>query len=392
MNRIETEILIVGAGIAGLAATAAFAAAGFEVICLDPELPATRPDQRSTAFLMPAVALLQRAGVWQRLQKHAAPIRMMRLVDADPLTHAIGEKADFDCREINQDQFGFNLPNAFLRQEFTRHLEQIPSVRIEAPAALDHLTARSDCVLTRLTDGRVISTRLLVAADGRHSSVRTILGIKSRTWRYGQRAIVFTVRHAVPHDNISTEIHQSGGPFTLVPSGDTHRSAVVWMEDSAKVSGLMALSDQDFAAAAGLRSCNVLGPLTLTSPRAAWPIIAQLANRFDGPRSVLIAEAAHVVPPIGAQGLNMSLSDIALLLDLAIEARKKALDIGSANLLSRYNARRHPVIAARITAIDALNRAAQVSSPTLRNLRRSGLHALFTIEPLRKTAMRLGLG
>ena len=392
MDRLETEILIVGGGIAGLVATAAFAHAGFQTICLDPESPSDKTDLRSTAFLMPSVDLLAYSNLWSRLAPHASPLKTMRLLDADPNSQTIREKADFLAADIGQDQFAFNIPNAILRREIGRHLANLANVRLEAPASFDHLTARTDQALVRLTDGRVIATNLVIAADGRHSAVRSQLGIPVRKWRYNQRAIVFTVSHPHQHDNISTEVHHSGGPFTLVPLANPHQSAVVWMEHSRQAGALMSLDDADFAKAATTRCCNVLGPLEIIGKRAIWPIIAQLAQRMNGPRSDLIAEAAHVVPPIGAQGLNMSLSDIALLLELVTNARAMDQDIGSPDLLARYNRQRLPVIAARITGIDALNRAAMTASPLLRDLRRAGLSAVFNIKPLRKTAIRLGLG
>ena len=149
-----------------------------------------------------------------------------------------------------------------------------------------------------------------------------------RTFRYGQKALTFAVTHPLPHQNISTEIHRSGGPFTLVPLPDRDglpSSAVVWMERGPEVARLMALDAPEFEAAANARSCQILGPLTLAGRRLVWPMIAQIADRMAGERLALMAEAAHVVPPIGAQGLNMSLADLAALLDLA-----QTHDLGSA--------------------------------------------------------------
>ena len=123
-----------------------------------------------------------------------------------------------------------------------------------------------------------------------------------------------------------------------------------------------------------------------------WPIIAQVAERLDGPRTALVAEAAHVIPPIGAQGLNMSLRDIATLLDLAVEARTADADIGAPELLASYHRARHGDILARIAGVDLLNRASMAGLPALRDARRAGLRLLFGLPPLRRAAMGLGLG
>ncbi|MEM9852728.1 MAG: FAD-dependent monooxygenase, partial [Pseudomonadota bacterium] len=199
----------------------------------------------------------------------------------------------------------------------------------------------------------------------------------------------FTVSHPRPHDNVSTELHRSGGPFTLVPLPNPTESAVVWMESSDKAAALMAQDDPEFAAAATERSCAVQGDLTVTSPRAVWPIISQRARSLTGERTVLIAEAAHVMPPIGAQGLNMSLADIRCLRDLA-HANPNSL--GDAAMLATYARRRHPDINLRMAGVDALNRAAIAGSDAWTALRMRGMQTLHGVTPLRRTAMRLGLG
>lgn len=396
MDVIETEILVVGGGIAGLIATAVLARAGFDCILLDAEPPDQpgKTDLRSTALLDNSVMLLQRTGLWTALDRHAAPLRTMRLLDIDSSSQSIHELRDFAASEIDKDQFGFNLPNVVLRDVLAGHLSQLGNVRVLAPALFRHLTSRSDAALVLLADGRHLRAQLVVAADGRHSAVRQDQSIGVRTWRYGQRAIVFTVSHPLLHQDVSTELHESGGPFTLVPLPDhdgTPRSAVVWMDHAANATALMRLSDDEFSQAASRRSCGVLGPLRLTGPRAVWPIISQLADRFCGERTALIAEAAHVVPPIGAQGLNTSLTDLSVLETLLVQARRNSADIGSDRVLTHYNRQRHPTVAARVVAIDALNRASMANSPLLRQLRRNSLGFLGGTAPLRLAAMRAGL-
>jgi 2-octaprenyl-6-methoxyphenol hydroxylase len=235
----------------------------------------------------------------------------------------------------------------------------------------------------------------VIAADGRDSFLREAAGIGARRWGYGQKALVFTVAHDMAHEGVSTEIHRTGGPFTLVPLPDRDgapHAAVVWMETGPRAAALAALAPEAFEAELNARACGVLGTLRLASPRRLWPIVSQSAERLDGPRLALVAEAAHVIPPIGAQGLNMSLADIATLRDLVLEARAAARDIGDPDLLARYARARHPDIAMRIAGVDMLNRAAMAETQSLRDLRRAGLRLLHGLAPLRRGAMRLGLG
>lgn len=313
----------------------------------------------------------------------------MRLIDAGGAENRAREVGDFHAREIGEPPFGWNVTNAAIRRALTERLAEADGVELSNGASLERLTVRRDHVVAHLGTGRTVRARLVVGADGRDSAVREMAGIGVRRWRYGQKALVFAVCHEQPHNNVSIEIHRSGGPFTLVPTPDLEgrpRSSVVWMERAAEADRLAALDDDAFLEAAQARSLDVLGRLSQPSPRAAWPIISLLANRLTAPRIALVAEAAHVMPPIGAQGLNTSLGDISALLAATAEG-----DPGRADALRRYQ-RRWPELAARVAGIDVLNRASMTEAQPLRDLRRIGLGALIHLTPIKRRAMRMGLG
>jgi 2-octaprenyl-6-methoxyphenol hydroxylase len=397
MDRETTDILISGGGVAGLAAAAAFGAAGFKVICVDPAAPVTdgadeKADLRTTAFLQPARALLEEAGLWPRLAPHAAALEIMRIVDAGGETCEPRLTRDFAASEISDFPFGWNLPNWLLRREMVARLAELPDVSFRAGIATTGVLTREAEALVTLSDGARLAARLLIAADGRDSPVRQALGIGVKTIRYGQKALAFSVTHDRPHDNVSTEVHRSGGPFTLVPLPDHAGrpcSAVVWMERGPETMRLAALPVPEFEAAMTERSGGLYGPLTLVTRRSVWPIISQIADRMDGERVALLAEAAHVVPPIGAQGLNMSLADLRCLIDLA---RAHPGDLGGRAMLAAYHRRRWPEVKARVMGIDLLNRTSMLGQRPLRDLRATALNALYALAPVRHTLMRAGLG
>lgn len=390
------DIIVAGGGIAGMTAAAAFGAEGFRVLIVDPAPPVTDgtaadADRRSTAFLQPARDTLAAAGIWQRLAADAAPLQVMRLADAAE-DGTLREVVDFDAAEISEEPFGWNLPNWLLRREMAARLKELAAVDFRPGIGVARILTRTAEAVVTLSDGAQARAPLVLAADGRNSPIRQALGIDVHRWTYGQRAIVFSVSHPLPHNDVSTEVHRSGGPFTLVPlpdGPDGPHSAVVWMDTTAEAARRMALDDATFAAEATERCAAIQGPLTLTSPRAAWPIISQKAKSLTGERVALIAEAAHVVPPIGAQGLNMSLADIEVLLDLA---RRSPHALGEPEMLSAYTRRRAPDIAARVAGVDALNRASIAGDATLRALRLKGIGWLHGILPLRRIAMKAGLG
>jgi 2-octaprenyl-6-methoxyphenol hydroxylase len=396
MKIIDTDILVAGGGIAGLTATARLAAAGLDVICVDPA-PAEAPgtDHRTTAFLAPAVATLERAGAWAAIAPGAAALWTMRLIDAGGRAREVREIADFEARELMDRPFGWNVPNIAIREALLSRLAELPGARLITGQTVAGMVPRSAEALARLSGGGQIRARLVLAADGRDSALRTGAGIAVRRWHYGQKALVFAVTHPRPHDGVSTEIHRTGGPLTLVPMPDRDGrpcSSVVWMAPGPRAVELYVLGDDALGAELTAETIGLFGPLEVTGPRALWPIIGQIAARLDGQRLALIAEAAHVIPPIGAQGLNMSLADIETLARLTADARAASQDIGAPGLLAAYQWRRYPEMAARVAGIDLLNRAAQASWQPLRDLRRAGLRAIHDIQPLRRLAMRLGLG
>ncbi|MEM7423131.1 MAG: FAD-dependent monooxygenase [Pseudomonadota bacterium] len=407
MNNDDVDILIAGAGIAGLAAAARLGADGHRIAVVDPmplappapvpsaaivgSVPAT--DLRTTAYLHPAVSTLKRANAWAGMEPSGAELRVMRIVDAGGVQRQVRDIADFDGAETRHGSFGWNVPNAAARIALLGTLRSLSCVELIGGAEVAGIVPRLDRSVVRLSDGRHLTARLVVAADGRDSAVRDLAGIGRRRWSYGQQALVFVVGHEHPHDGVSTEFHRTGGPLTFVPLPDgpsgQARSSIVWMVPGTRASALAALDDNGLAAALTAESMGLFGPVSIEGRRAVWPIISQIADRFSGERLALIAEAAHVMPPIGAQGLNTSLHDVETLATLLAE---HAADLGDPQLLRRYERRVMPRTLSRVAGVDVLNRAAMLQSQPLRDLRRLGLNMIHRIGPLRQFAIRTGMG
>lgn len=397
MTDNDFDIVVAGGGVAGLATAAAFGTAGFSVLCVDPNPPVTEreaagSDLRTTALLQPARRLLMRAGLWDALAPHVAPLQIMRIIDAGGPDATPRIVRDFNATDVSDMPFGWNAPNWLLRREMVARLDALDTVTFRPGISATDLFTRSSGARIRLSDGTKVKSRLVIAADGRHSKMRAAAGISVQTTRYGQKALAFAVTHDNPHENVSTEIHQTGGPFTLVPLPDHEGhpcSAIVWMDDATLSQERMDLSEAAFTEAVNKRSCGVLGPLRLASRRTIWPIISQRATELVSQRLALIAEAAHVVPPIGAQGLNMSLADTEALLDLA---EVSPTTLGGADMLNNYERKRMNDILIRVTGIDMLNRASQMRAQPLRDARAMGLQALYAATPVRRMLMQMGLG
>ena len=396
MTRLETDILIAGGGIAGLMAAAACATAGYRVIVVTPEPPITTgavsgSDLRSTAFLQPSARLFARAGLWARMTEQATPLNGLRIVDSTGWPPVIRDSRAFQSSDVVEGPFGWNLLNWQTLSILIETLADMPQVQILYGATFASMVTRDAEVIARISTGGIIRAKLVLGADGRGSTVREAAGISAHTARYGQKALAFVVGHTEPHRTISTEIYNDGGPFTTIPMPDQNgspASGIVWMNPGARADALSAMDPTELAATATERSCEILGPMTLLSRVGKWPVISLRAQSLTGQRVALMAEAAHVVPPIGAQGLNTSLADIAAFLDAA----KGRDDPGAPEILTRYAKARTADIAARVAAIDMFNRVTMSGAPALQSLRLYGLKAVYDAAPIRKAIMRVGMG
>ncbi|MXQ06705.1 UbiH/UbiF family hydroxylase [Alphaproteobacteria bacterium GH1-50] len=393
----QTDIFISGGGIAGLVTAAGFADLGYRVTLADPAPPpetseAEGSDLRSTAYLAPACALLDRLGLWGGLLPRATPLETLQVIDSAGDPPEAKTVRAFQAADLGEPAFGWNLPNWLTRKLLADLLAAREGVDLRFGTGFSDILTRDREAIVTLSDGARLRCRLAVAADGRASPLREAVGIDTDLTRYGQKALAFVVGHDLPHENVSTEIYLSGGAFTLVPLPDHEgrgASAVVWMNDGPVAAELMALSPEDFAAAATQRSTGILGDLTLISKRAAWPVVTQRARALTAERTAIVAEAAHVLPPIGAQGLNTSLHDVAALLDIARDAPDS---VGDRAYLAAFEKRRAHDIHARAQAIDLFNRVCKSDAAPVQALRSLGLKAVHDIAPLRHGVMRAGLG
>lgn len=397
MERREADIFISGGGIAGQIAAASFAARGFSVVMADPVPPVTEADLdgsdlRSTAFLQPARDLFRTCGLWDFLEPHSKPLDQLAVIDTVGWPPEVREHKAFRASDVSDEPFGWNLMNWVVRRELWSYLQEAEGITTLYGTGFKSLVNRTSEVIVALTDGSSVRAKLAIAADGKFSPLREAAGIGVKTTRYGQKSLAFTVTHDAPHDNISTEIYNEGGPFTIVPLPDIdgqHASAIVWMNKGPRSVELMNMPVPEFEDVMQLRSTNLLGRMRLKGRRSIWPIITQTADRLVEGRVAVVAEAAHALPPIGAQGLNTSLNDIAALLDAAALSPD---DPGAAQVLSAFETARMPDITRRARVIDLFNRIAGSGEAGIQAARLLGLKAVHDIAPVRRKIMRVGLG
>lgn len=380
------DTAVIGGGPAGLAAAVALAQAGARTALVARRVPYA--DNRTTALLGASVDLLESLDVWPRCKDKAAALEVMRLVDDTGRLFRAPE-VRFSCREIGLDAFGYNIDNRSLMLALEERAAELPNlVRLDDEA--ESIVIEAEDVAIRTASGRFLSASLVVGADGRHSLCREAAGIEVTRRELHQTALTFNVAHARPHRNVSTEFHTPHGPCVFVPlPGD--RCSVVWVAAPAEAERLRGLSDEDLSAAVERQSHSILGRMTIEAGRNLFPLAIERPKSFGRDRIALVGEAAHVVPPIGAQGLNLGLRDAADIARLAGDALAAGQDPGAADVLQRYDRARRPDILSRTFAIDIANRSLLNDFLPLQPVRAVGMHLLGAIGPLRRFAMREGL-
>jgi 2-octaprenyl-6-methoxyphenol hydroxylase len=380
------DIAIVGAGAVGLSAALAFARDGYRTVLIG--TLDVRRDGRTVALLNGSVRFLEALGAWPALVSEAAPLETMRIID-DTGSLFRPPPASFRAGEIGLDAFGWNIENVTLVEKLAEAARKYANLTILPQQATSFEAGEMAASLT-VADGTIIKAGLVVAADGRNSKLRQIAGIGVQTWSYPQSAVTAILAHDRDHRDASTEFHTRHGPFTLVPLPG-RRSSLVWVTSTEEAQRLADLDNEALAQAIEQQAKSLLGTMRIDGPRGLVPMSGLSVKGYWSQRMALVGEAAHVFPPIGAQGLNLGFRDVASLRDAVVDAGDKGFGPGSNETLTQYQRSRDLDVRLRTTAVDSLNRTLLAGLIPADFLRGAGLLALSNIGPLRRIVMREGV-
>jgi 2-octaprenyl-6-methoxyphenol hydroxylase len=374
MTKNTMDILVCGGGYVGLSAAVALklAAPSLEIAVIDAAPPEVwRRDQRASAVAAGAKRLLSQLGVWEEIAGEAQPINEMVVTDSrssDPVRPVF---LTFGGAIEDGEPFAHMLPNVAMVGALRRKAEEI-GVPVHQSAAASGLEIDEHEARVETADGRTLTARLVVAADGVKSRLRDMAGIKTQHWDYGQSGIVTTVAHERPHNGRAEEHFMPSGPFAILPLTG-NRSSLVWTERTADAERLLKEDDFVFEAELERRFGHHLGELRVEGGRRAFPLGLTLARDFVKPRLALAGDAAHGIHPIAGQGLNLGFRDVAALAETVVEANRLGLDIGSMAVLERYQTwRRFDTVRMGVTS-DLLTRMFSNDVTPLRMIRDFGL-------------------
>lgn len=399
MKTIDTTVLIVGGGLAGLTLAGVLGEAGVDVVCIDRDPPVTQVkdsyDGRTTAVSFASHRVLQAAGAWKKMLPDCEPILDIRVADgASPsFLHFAAEET------ARGEAFGWIIENRLMRKALFENAQRLKKkIRHLAPAEAESFFSEPGCAGVVLKDGRRISAQLMIGADGRASGTRKWLGIGTKAWSYKQSAIVCNVAHAKDHENVAVEHFLPAGPFAVLPmtrgpKGE-HRSSIVWTVEEGDIKSLLGLSAFDFDAHLQDLFGEHLGRVRHVSKPMAYPLTLLHADTYIGARTALMAEAAHVIHPIAGQGLNVSMRDIAVLAELIVDQLALGLDIGSATMLAKYESLRRVDTLLMAGFTDLLNRLFSNNLKSVAAIRDLGLGIVEGIPVLKAffALQAMGLG
>ena len=391
----DSNILIVGGGLSGPILALALAQAGLKVTVIDTLEQKVRKnaafDGRSYAVALTSQRLLSGTGVWDVVADHSQPILEIKVTDGRAGEGPSPFFMHFDHAEIEEGPMGYMVQDRFLRRALLDAMNRTNGVTHISGQTVTNQVVTSSGANVTLSSGKVVHGALIVGADGRSSGTASRAGIKRSGWGYDQTALVCAIAHEKPHHGIAHQFFMPPGPLAILPlPGNV--SSIVWSETAKNAAAFSALSDNEYVTMLRPRFGDFLGEINLAGKRFTYPLSLSLALNLVADRVALIGDAAHGVHPIAGQGLNAGMRDIAALAEVIIDATRRGEDIGSPNVLGRYEQWRRFDNTTLAIATDTFNRLFSNDNAGLRGLRNIGMGMVNAIPGLRRSFIREAAG
>jgi 2-octaprenyl-6-methoxyphenol hydroxylase len=385
----RSDVIILGGGLVGLTLAIALAKHDISVIVVDPADPAKTLasgfDGRASAVASAPWRMLQAIGVGDHLAGKGCPIAAIRVQDG------LSPEALMFEPDADDGALGHMFENRNLRAALYATARDVPGLTLRMPARPVQVDRDLDGVRVTLDNGDRLTASLLVGAEGRQSPTRDAAKISVARWKYDHVAMIVSIAHSLPHNNIAHEIFYPAGPFALLPLVDdedkAHRSALVWTVDAKDAAAMLGLPERAYAHEAEKRMGRLLGDIRLISPRSSYPLGFHHAARITDTRLALVGDAAHGIHPIAGQGVNLGYRDVAALAEVLVEGMRLGLDPGDAQLLARYQRWRSLDTFMVAASTDGLTRLFGVPGRAARTVRRIGLGAVQRMGPLKDRFM-----
>ena len=391
---MNVDVAIVGGGMVGASLAVALEPLGVQVALIEavPHSSAAQPsfDERTTALSNGSRRILETLGVWQHVASLATPIRKIHVSDQGRFGFA-----RIDAEEQGLTAMGYVLANRALGGALWACLQDAATLQVLCPGEVRQVKPETDSVALQVAHGAhttTIHAKLIVAADGAQSAVRTAFGVTAQVRDYGQTALITTVLAQRFHDNVAYERFTPHGPLALLPLDGGRCTLVLTLANDA-AQAAMTWSDGEFLAEVQRRFGFRLGRFLKVGRRMAYPLFLTRAAHTSASRCVIIGNAAQGLHPVAGMGFNLGLRDVASLAELIAERMGHAEnDPGSSTLLAEYDAWRAADRSGVIAFTDSLVRVFANPLRSVRSLRNLGLLAFDLLPPAKAALSRLSAG
>ena len=385
----DYDAAIVGGGIVGATLACALKDSGLSVVLIEAQPQSAQVKAQAYNLSLLSGRIFQGIGVWEKILPQITTYQQIRLSDADH-----GGIVQFHPSDLGTDALGYIGEHRILLTALYECLAESGNLSLLCPVEVvevDYQASRVEINLKEKSEIRTIRTRLVVAADGARSPIRTAAGINTRGWQYWQSCVTARIKTEKPHNNTAFERFWPSGPMGVLPLSE-HRCQVVWTAPHGEAKALQELDEKAFLALLEERTGKLLGHLELESSRVVFPVQLMQSDRYTQSRLALIGDAAHCCHPVGGQGLNMGIRDAAALAQVLQDAAQQGEDIGNVKVLKRYERWRKLENWAILGFTDILDRMFSNNWLPVVTVRRFGLWMLQTIHPLKSLALKLMTG
>ncbi len=392
MTTTQYDIVIAGGGMVGACLACALGNSPFRIAIVEGRAPedARREDEvdsRVSAITRASQRIFSSFGAWQGMvDRRVSPFREMRVWDA-----AGAGAIHFDSADIAEDTLGHIVENRVIQAALWERMRGFDNVEPVCGATVSSLVFDTGAVQVGMSDGRTINAKLVVAADGADSRVRSLAGIATYGWSYDQKAVVATVKTELPHRETAWQRFLPDGPLAFLPLKDGSCS-IVWSTAPEHADQLVRLDEADFLTQLQFAFGNVLGRMEHAGPRLALPLRLQHATEYVRPRLALVGDAAHTIHPLAGQGVNLGLLDAATLAEVLLDACAAKRGIGAYHVLRRYERWRKGDNLIMMAAMDGFKRLFGSHIPPVQWARNLGLGLTDAMPAAKRFIMRHAMG
>jgi 2-octaprenyl-6-methoxyphenol hydroxylase len=389
-NGYDYDLIIVGGGIVGLTLASALKDSGLSILLIEArvESAAVMKGQAYAVHMLSAL-IYEGIGVWKKILPNIETYRRVRLSDAD-----YSGVVEFSTADINKDDLGYVGEHQALLYPLQEFVKDCANVTVLCPAEVVETKYFADAAVTTIKIGEEIKTirsKLIVAADGSRSRIRQAAGITTRGWKYWQSCIVAFVKPEKSHNQTAYEKFQKSGPFAILPLPG-NRCRIVWTAPHEEAKALCALNDEQFLAELSKRYGDQMGKLELVGERFVFQVQLMQSDKYVQNRLALIGDAAHNCHPVGGQGLNLGIRDVAALAQVIQESHAAGEDIGNIKVLKKYERWRQIENLAILGFTDVLDRVFSNNFLPVVIVRRLGLLAMKYIPLIKILSLKLMIG